>query len=677
MLGSISTLVLVSTLAAAKPWDHPPTLAELMGGTHIGGVQFQDEEEGKCVYRATMRGQKPGLVGFRPKDLDKAVEAGAISSYRWGPRDGWVKIALRGGEGYFLDDRHELTVELPSGDFEALHFRFDSSDNESAIVDGIIAYPRWAADLDRDAQLAVLGLELSQERAVISEYAGMVLRTQRPTHRVLLSPDDAGEPTVRAVIWQCHLANMHAMKEPKDITSGLARAEREDRRSEMRKWYPLISLWPNERLDPYVQSFQATLGDELGVIGKLQARYDQASRLLDKLNILGQAYQESHSFVCQEELLGLDRAALAAEVDSQLTAAQGKPAAAAGWGLVKAKLEQRCDEDTRRALSGPVAELHREVMAVPTTDSLDPYVHNMVYQTELDLEDVPIHRQLRMKYKDGAGPVPVLALGAQRLQLTSRTFEDSKTYRKNETTREWTEWKASLDHQEHLYRLATEEMERHSQFLTTYTAYESGACWETQQAHWYDVVREVDCTGWGRSETWTEVDQAELGAFERAVQQREWVISEAKKLIENEPDKGERYNYSCDREVQEWAGTVEQPFTVSVNGHVVQRGSESVEIEPIQLQRNVRCTEGRSNPDLDQWVSSAAELALQPVGLKDLVEPIGSAAREGVRSAVGVNLAPHLEGVSAEDAAWLRWMFGQEPEPGDDQHVPLEFMAAW
>jgi hypothetical protein len=676
MLGSISTLVFFSAVAGAKPWDHPPTLDELMGGTRIAGVQFRSEEDGKCVHRASMTGDKPGLKGFHPRDLDKAVAAGAITSYRWEPRDGWVKIALRGGEGYFLDDRHELTVELPRGDFEALHFRFDSSDGETAIVDAIIAYPRWDGGLDRDDQLAALGLEPTQEDAVISAYAGMVLRTQRATHRVLLAPDDNEQPWVRAVVWQCHRSNMHAMEDPGDIIYDLARAEREDRRGEMRKWYPLISVWPTDKLERYVRGFRETLGDELGVIGTLQARFDQASGFLEKLNVLGLAYTESKSMVCKEDRLGLDRAALAAEADSRLAAAEGMPAAVAGWGLVKAKLEQRCDEETRQALGMPLVDLQRQVIALPIVESTDPYIGNMAYKAREEVWSMPVHSQLMLDYKAGAGPAPVLTLGTQRPQLTSRTFEDSKTYRKDETTRAWTVWKASLDHQEHLYRMATEEMERRSQFLSIYTAYASGACWETEQAHWYDVVREVDCTGWGRSESWTEVDTTELAAFERAVHQREWVISEANKLIENEPDKGERYNYSCDREVQEWSGTVEQSFSVSVGGDVVQRGSEIVEIEPVQLLRNVRCSQGGAR-DVDQWVESAAELAVDPVGLKDLVEPIGESAREGVRAAIGRNLVPQLQGRSAEEAAWLRWMFGQEPEAGDEAHLPLEFLAAW
>ncbi len=663
--------------AAAKPWEHSPTLDELMQGTSMAGIPYtrQDNAEGLCSLYNPVAGAMPGFEGFRPRDLDKAVKVGALRSYTWGYHDAGVRIHQNPTP--FLDDFGQLSVVPAGGDFEAIDFRFWTHQGETVTVEAIIAYPRWDAGMDLQAQLAALGLQPTQEGALVKKDEGMLLRTQRKTHRVVLAPDDDGEPLVRAVVWQCNPAELRAFREHLYTTSDMRRALDEDRRGELRDWYRVTSLYPLDALEHYVSRAREILGDELGVMGRLQARYDQATGFMERLAILGSAYLESQGRVCRDDQLGLDRAALLPEAEQRLASVAGQPAATAGWSLVKLKLEKNCDEAPRAALGESLAALQREVVGVPTTESQDPYVRNMLYQTVLFLEHLPIHGQLKLKYKQGAGPAPVLALGEQRARLTSRSYEDTKRYREGETTREWTEWKASLDHQEHLYRMATEEMERRSQFLTVYTAYESGACWETEQAHWYDVTREVDCTGWGRSESWTEVDSAELRAFERAVQQREWVLSEARKLLENEPDKGEKHDYSCEREVQEWAGSVEQPFTVSVGGQVVQRGSQSVEIEPIQLVRNVRCHGGGASSDVDQWVASVADLTMEPVGLKDLVEPIGEAAREGMRQALGRNLEPQLAGKSPEEAAWLRWFFGQDPAPGDERHVPLEFMAAW
>jgi hypothetical protein len=672
---AFSSLLPAVTQAGSKPWETPPTIAELMQGTSLAGVPYRQDNLERCIYRQPFGGAKPGIKGVRPRDLDKAVEAGLISEYHWRPHRYWFKVDPVGGEGVFLEDRYELSVKPVGGDFEVLHFRFDSSDNENVTVDAVIAYPRWREGMDRDAQLAALGLEPTQDEALISDRAGLLLRTQERTHRVLLTAGDDGQPRVDAVVFQCWPGRMFAFDGIGDAGWELRRALERDDRVQLRKWYALTSLYPLDGIARTVTRAREVLGDEAGAVAALQGRYDDATTLEAKLEALGRAYLESDRSVLEEDLLGMDRAALLAEVEERLEGAEGDIAATIGWSLAKMKLEQRDDEAARAALGVPLADLQRQVIGRPTSPDPGEWVqHRILYLARLALERLPIHRQLRLDPDAGQGTGAVFELGPQRLSSSMRTFEGGYVKRTDEPSRAWSSWKAQLDQLEHLFRMATEEMERNADFLRAYTAYESGACWETKAHAWYEVVREVDCTGWGQSVSWAEVDEGKRWSFEEAARLRAAYQADARELLANEPPKGNEDDYRCSAEVQEWTGSVERPWTVSMDGRVLQRDSTGVEIEPIALYRNKRCTPERFSSDADEWVSSADELSLAPVGMEELADVIGEQAREGVRLGVGVLLEPHLAGLPAQEAAWLRWIFGQDALPGDEAWVPRGFM---
>jgi hypothetical protein len=661
---------LATPRALAGPfWSEAPSFAELTHGDTIGGIQYWDgrEYDGK-LYKH--EGSPAFVKGLREQDLDKArSKSGIISEWAFHQRDPKVHYPRRDGDGafdhgdnsYSRDNRALVRVELARGDWEALEFRLDYLWDWTHHIDTIIGWPRWEGSPSLEEQLGQLRLQLGEQVWVREDY-GLIVSTDNEDVYALLAPTASGAPTVAAVLWDAALDPPSSFepldKEISSWHSDLAQG----RLASLAQRHRVLSLYPVGRSETYLAKSAGMVEEDTALASELDQRYAQAGSLLERLGVLYEARSRAHS--SQGVDLGFDRSALLAEIDDRIAAAEGQPASQAGWTLVRARVAGEFYEG-RGAAKALMAPLHENLMVVPipTGDEEDTLVPAYQRAARALLAELPIHRVLGLSPADARGQALFLRLPAPQPSLRVETDTVDKAVDQKVANPDHGPWVEHAEYLQGKFRQATEDLLANKDFYEVHAEYYDDAwCWEVGESRWYDWRVEVECMFGNELGHDYSFSESKYRAYKDAERRRAiWAAALEEHYGDAQPEQL-GFTGECSYAYQTWEGSVTQTWELVLSVDRIASGSARLEVRNHQLAKHGPCGDtGARNHWTDAQGVARARVRSHA---EQVVEQLAPSVIEAVGIASGHARA------RGEEAAWLRWWFGQPEQAGDAALIP-------
>jgi hypothetical protein len=654
---------------AGPYWSEAPSFADLTHGDTIGGVQYWDGRpyEGMLYHHDSY----PAVVkGLRERDLARARDKyGVVTDFAFHARDPKVRYYPRDGDGVFdhgdqsyrPDIRALVRVELGAGDWEALEFRLDYLWDWTHAIDTIIGWPRWQGAPELDSQLAQLQLTLG-DTGWVREDHGLLLTTDNEDVYVLLTPTASGSPTVAAVIWDAQLDPPGSFEPLKGQVDSWLSDLAQGRLATVAQRHRVLSLHPVPASQRFLAQAADMVQEDQALANELDRRYAQASSLMERLGVLYEARSRAHSQAGVN--LSFDQAALLAEIDARLAAAEGNPASQAGWTLVRARVTGSVYEG-REAARDLMASSHERLMVVPIVmgEDEDTLIPAYLKPIRALLRELPIHRTLGLRPEDAHGQALFVKLSPPVPTLTVQTDQVRKDVDQKVANPDYADW---AEHAEYLmgkFQNATERLLRNRDFYEVHAEYYDNAwCWEVGESRWYDWQVEVECMfGDKLGEDYT-FHESKYRAYKEAERERAiWIGALEEHYAQAQPEQI-GFTGACDYAYQTWEGSVEQPWELVLSVDRISTGVARFEVRNHQLAKHGPCGDEGAR---DRWTDADGVAHARTRSQADrVVEQLAPGVLEAVGRASG-----HVQ-AQGEEAAWLRFWFGQAEQPGDEALIP-------